>query len=446
MFLKHHTPLPYQIEGVDAALAKIGFIIGDEMGLGKTIQAIGVINSIKAFPKVLIICPSVSKYSWAEELEAWRTYPYSVQVIEAPMNDWKPDDAEVTVINYDILKRFQHRLWKTTWDLVICDEFHYLRNAKSQRSLIAYGLTTRKRLYLSGTPIPNKVKNLWAPLRSLSPRWGTYHEFTKKYCNGHWQEGFMGRKEWWAEGASNLDELHREMQPFVIRRLAKDVLNLPPLTSEIIRIPPHDDELSNAILQLAQEMLKSGHSDIDVKDPRKKTLAEYRKQAGDTKLPHAIKIIKEVIKTEKIVVFAYHRNIAKAIYKAFKDEAVLVIGGTPSKSKKAAADKFNKDKSCKVFVGNIESAGVTLTLTAAQKMLFVEHDWQPMSVMQASKRCHRIGQEKPVHIKYLVLDDSIDVRMAQSIDVKVRHMQIALDGIEPSWAQLIFERQDDEHK
>ena len=250
---------------------------------------------------------------------------------------------------------------------------------------------------------------------------------------------------WWAEGASNLDELHRELQPFLIRRFAKDVLDLPPLTSEIIRVPPHDDDLAAAIEELARELVTSGR-DIKPTDPRKKTLAEYRKQAGAIKLPHAIKIIKEVIKKEKIVVFAYHREVTKALYKAFENQAVMVIGGTPSKSKKAAADKFNKDSSCRVFVGNIESAGVTLTLTSACKMLFVEHDWQPVGVMQAAKRCHRIGQVNPVHIKYLVLDDSIDVRMTQAIDIKVRHMKAALDGVEPSWADLIFERESNEHE
>ena len=436
MFLKHHTPLDYQIEGIKAAQGKQGFIIGDEMGLGKTIQAIGIINTLRAFPKVLVICPSVSKYSWLEEIENWQTYPYSVQVIDAK-DEWHPDNAEVTVINYDIIKRFQYKMWKTTWDLVIADEFHYLRDVNSQRSITAYGLKSKARLYLSGTPVPNKIKNLWAPLRSLSTSWGARHEFTKKYCGGHWRKGFRGRKEWWCEGATNLDELHRRMDKFMVRRFAKDVLDLPPLTSEVIRVSSYDDELAQAIEDLAAELAGSG-KDINPTDPRKKTLAEYRKQAGDIKLPHAIKIIKEVIKKEKIVVFAYHREVTKALYRAFEDQAVMVIGGTPSKRKKANAEKFNKDKNCKVFIGNLESAGVTLTLTAASKMLFVEHDWQPVSVMQASKRCHRIGQEKPVHVQYLVLDDGIDVKMTQAIDAKVRHMKEALDGVEPSWADLIF--------
>lgn len=449
MFLHRHTPLPYQIEGVEFALSKPGCIIGDEMGLGKTIQAIGVINSLRAFPKVLVICPAVSKYSWAEEIEAWRTYPYAAQVIESKTG-CDVSVADVTIINYDILHKFQAELKSITWDLIVADEFHYLRNSKSKRSKVAFALQTKRRVYLSGTPIPNKIKNLWAPLRSISPTWGEYMAFTKRYCGGHFQ-WMCGRREWWAEGAANLEELHHKIQPYMIRRLAKDVLDLPPLTSSLVRIPPgcQETELADMIAKLAKELLDSG-KEIPVPTSMKpgsmgkEAMAEYRKQAGDTKLPHAISRIREVIKTQKIVVFAYHRHIAKAIYEEFRDHAVLVIGGTPSKSKKAAADRFNKDPECKVFVGNIESAGVTLTLTSANRMLFVEHDWQPVSVMQAAKRCHRIGQTRPVHVEYLVLDDSIDVQMAMSIDRKVRNMQVALDGVEPSWAELIFERDDND--
>lgn len=420
------------------------------MGLGKTIQGIGLINTLNPFPKVLIMCPSVSKYSWLSEIEAWRTYLYTAVVIEAQSGiDF--DSAEVFIINYDILDRYKKELMSVTWDLVIADEFHYLSNVKSQRSQVAYSLNTRRRLYLSGTPVPNKIKNLWAPLRSLSPAWGSYREFTTRYCGGHF-DGWGRHKQWKAEGATNLEELHERLKPFMIRRLSDKVLNLPPLTTEIIPIDPDREsrDLADQIAKVAKELLQlkvSGNVKCmkALDEMNAKKIAEYRKHAGDIKLPHAIKLIQEVINKEgKVVVFAYHRHITQAIHKHFKDCSVMVIGGVPSIQKKAAADAFQNDPKVKVFVGNIESAGVTLTLTAARTEIFVEHDWMPVKVLQAMKRCHRIGQTRPVGVKLLVLNDSIDVNMARSIDKKIKHMKVALDGINPNWAELLFEKEEHE--
>lgn len=444
MFPDRCTPFPFQIEGTKFALERAGCIIGDEMGLGKTVQAIGVMNAIRPFPRVLVVCPSVSKYSWEMEIGTWRTYLMTTMVVEGR----QPADfhtADIVIINYDILKNHLKELQGVTWDLIIADEFHYLRNIKSQRSKAFYSLIARKRMYLSGTPIPNKVKNIWAPLRSLSPSWGTYMEFTKRYCNGHF-EWTGPYKEWNAEGASNLPELHEKLKPYMIRRKADQVLNLPDMITNVIRVEPDEDEreLAAEIARLAKELLASGKAvDITKMKPTDMSAAkihEYRRKAGQTKLPVAIEKIKEVIKKgEKIVVFAYHREITQAIHKAFP-QSVMVIGGVPSLKKKEAADRFQNDPKCNVFVGNIESAGVTLTLTAACHMLFVEHDWRPDTVLQAAKRCHRIGQKRKVYLDFLVLDDSIDVNMAHSIDKKVRNMQVALDGVDPSWAELVFER------
>lgn len=444
LFRTKSTPLPFQIEGAKFALSNVGCIIGDEMGLGKTIQAIGVMNGMKAFPRVLIVCPSVAKYNWLGEIEDWRTYPYTAAVMEGKTGV-RITRADVIIINYDILDRFKEELKSIIWDLVICDEFHYLRNQKSKRSKVVFSLQTRKKLYLSGTPIPNKVKNLWAPLRSLSPVWGSYQEFTKQYCGGHFE--WQGRyREWWAEGASNLDELYERLKPFMIRRKAAAVLNLPPLVTTICRIEPDAEEraLAQEIAKLAKELLALGKA-VDISRMKPQDLAgaqipEYRRKAGQTKLPFAIQKIKEIIQTgEKVVVFAYHREITQELHKAFP-QSVMVIGGVPSLKKKQAADTFQKDPKCNVFVGNIESAGVALTLTAAHHMIFVEHDWRPDTILQAMKRCHRIGQTKAVYITFLVLDDSIDVNMAHSIDRKIKHMQQALDGIDPTWAELVFER------
>lgn len=448
IFKEISTPYDFQIEGAKFALTRKGAIIADEMGLGKTIQAIGVINKLPAFPKVLIICPSVSKYSWLAEIEAWRTYLYTPVVIEAKTGI-NLKHGEVFIINYDILrwKNIKEILLSQIWDLVICDEFHYLRNSTSQRSKVAYALQTRRRVYLSGTPIPNKVKNLWAPLRSLCSSFGSYRDFTREYCGGHF-EGYGRFKEWKADGATNLDKLHMRLKPFMVRRLAKDVLDLPPLTTEIVPVPSSEESrsLAEEIARIGKELLKLKTTGNITKmkaldKMSKNNIAKYRKNAGLQKIEPAIREIKEAIKEHgKVVVFAYHRDVTKAIHKAFKNQSVMVIGGVPSKKKKEAEQQFQNDPNIKVFVGNTESAGVTLTLTAACVEIFVEQDWCPDRILQAMKRCHRIGQTKSVRVKFLVLNDSIDVNMARAVDRKVKHMQTAIDGVDPHWAEMIFQK------
>ena len=234
--------LPYQRGGIAFALDRLragkGTLIGDEMGLGKTIQAIGVINGDAKIHRVLVICPATAKINWYRELRKWLTRKLSVGIADPGVFP----TTDVVVINFDILHKFP-KWMEFFWDLVVVDEAHYLRNPNARRTQIVVGYTptkkmqkkgekivppmnARRKLCLTGTPIPNKPVELWPLLNWLDKdTWGNFWRYAKRYCDAR-QNGFG----YDFDGASNLDELKRELRSSVmVRRLKADVLTeLPP--------------------------------------------------------------------------------------------------------------------------------------------------------------------------------------------------------------------------
>lgn len=127
--------LPYQKAGIVYASERAGTLIADEMGLGKTIQAIGVANLTQA-RKILVICPATLRINWQREFEKWSIANLKCGVAIA--NDY-PEDCDIVIINYDIVDRHRDKIDAVEWDLLICDEAHYLKNQKTQRTVAVLG-------------------------------------------------------------------------------------------------------------------------------------------------------------------------------------------------------------------------------------------------------------------------------------------------------------------
>ena len=130
----------------------------------------------------------------------------------------------------------------------------------------------------------------------------------------------------------------------------------------------------------------------------------------------------------KVVVFAHHKDVVRAIASEFGNTAVTLVGDTPMAQRQAAVDRFQNDPDCQVFIGSIGAAGVGHTLTAASTVIFVELDWVPANISQAEDRCHRIGQTSSVLVQHLVLEGSIDAHMAETVIAKQGIIGQALDN------------------
>ena len=412
---------PYQKEGVKAICANESLMLADEQGLGKTLQIIEAMRILKP-EKAIVVCPASLKYTWLAEFEKW--YPeLSVEVIKTGRHKIS-DSTKVAIVNYDLIGRrnIYDELKAFNAEMAVYDEAHYLKNVEAKRTKAAFliGKNVRRRVLLSGTPMINRPIELYALLRFLKKEilkpYDTYKLYGYKFCDGK-QDQFSFD----VSGASNTDELnYRLRRGIMLRRLKKDVLKeLPDKTVQLIPMDPTCD--TTPVL--------NKEKNLDVKEILKRPeaqlvgeMATIRRELGLAKLPQAVSYIRDLLNNiDKVVVFAYHREVCESLQDKLSDlGAVLVYGGTTTEKRRDNINEFQKDADIKVFIGQIQAAGAGVTLTASSHVVFVENSWVPGEVDQAIDRCHRIGQKNPVNAQFLVVKDSIDHIIMRSMLNKKR--------------------------
>ena len=472
--------LPFQLAGIEYAMGRPNTLLGDEMGLGKTIEAIGVINCQGAIVKVLVVCNATLKLNWKIELDKWLVRTgYRVEVAYA--NQPFPR-ADVVITNYAMLTRVckcielncrkkpcknqcagypgpwdrsECPLHSKTWDILIVDECHKVKNNKALRSRAVKAVEAKTRLYLTGTPIVNRPVELWPLVSVLDPAtFSDFFPFALRYCNA--RKNSYGK--WDFGGASNLDELQDKLRASImVRRLKKDVLSeLPPKRRQVIEIPVNGSsaiiEAENkasaaseerlATLKVAVELAKASEDPEDyaeaVKALRKGWLvaftemAKVRHDTAVAKIPFVIDHLNSVLEAgNKVVVFAHHHDVLDALAEEFSKVAVKLDGRTNQKVRQENIERFQTDDKVRMFIGGIQAAGLGITLTAASHVVFAELDWVPGNVTQAEDRLHRIGQANSVLVQHLVLEGSIDANIAKTMVEKQAVIDKALDTAHP---------------
>lgn len=475
------TLFGYQIADVEFILARHSTLLAEDAGLGKSAIMITVANTLKA-KSILIICPAVAKYNWLlKEWPKWTTQPeLTIGVAEG---NFYPD-TDVVIINYDILLRHQAKLTEKTWDYLIVDESHRIKNKDAKRTKAVLGGTmklkdaeaaalnavasrkkgyhklpeipSKKRVFASATPM-NRPKDLWTMAEACDPEglgnnWMNFH---RRYCA--MKKTPFG---WDINGADRLPELGAIMRStFMVRHDPQEVLDLPPLREELFLLPPveiiieeeeqfvHDN--IDALLGLAaatgknltaesstEQFLKLiGEAVIDnvkqIGEPEFKPLfskfALIRKATGVAKVPHIVNFVKDISDDleRPIVVFGYHREVMEQLRDHFPG-AALVIGGMSSKSRDLEVDRFQSGET-NIFLGNIDAAGEAITLTRANLLAFGEMDWRGTAMVQARKRIHRITQDQPCSAYYLAAANSFDAYVADRGFAKMEHIKETLD-------------------
>lgn len=481
--------LGYQRAGIAFATGRPSTLIADEMGLGKTIQAIGVINADPIIKRVLVLCPASLRVNWRNEMRKWLTRPMTIELPKN--GDLPSEAAEIAVVNYDKLvgksgRAMLDALMGRGFDLLVADEAHFLKNPKAQRTIAVLGKAARKdapatpglasrarrAVFLTGTPILNKPIEAHPLLAALSPaEFGDFFKFGKRYCNAHKEFLPNGKEVWNFNGSSHLDELQERLRKTVmVRRLKADVLkDLPAKRRQIVTLALDDDSTVRRLVERewaeqegedaeieraidGEDAYRTRVADLwasqrerdfgdDYGSPRRSRgskekagvdftgVSTTRHQLALAKVPAALEYLDGMLEEgiTKVVVFAHHLDVIAQIVEHFGDSAVSITGQTPMDARQAIVDRFQTDSSAKVFVGNLRAAGVGLTLTAASDVVFVELDWTPANVSQAEDRCHRIGQRRSVHVRHLVIDESLEVQMAKVIVEKQDVADAALD-------------------
>ena len=463
-----------------------------------TVSGIGASNNIDGVTSMLVICLASHKIHWKRAVEKWDMHGLSVGIAEG---DFFPD-TECVVINYDILHRHYDAIRQGTWSIMICDEAHVLQNETARRTLNVFGgklrvredadatdevdengdvkkvrkgkgkyvwkkwdeIKAEREFYLTGTPIPNRVKNMWTIIKRCDPRGlgRNYDAFAIRYCAAY--ETFHGTDD---NGASNLPELRKLLRDrFMVRHLKDDVLkDLPPkvrqvipLASEGLQKKVQAEKDAVAALLAAYEEQMGIHVDMDeesladlVMRAKPQMFSDYAEQCTDdigkdtplsklaiaraelalAKVPMIIEHVSNLMNQgEKVIVFAYHRAVIEALKERWSNSCACIYGGTPTHKRQAEADRFQEDENCNPFIGQYTAAGTGYTLIAARTVVCAEMTWLPHELSQAEDRAHRIGQEDTVNVHHMIVVGSMDEGMLGKIFAKQKIIDAALDGID----------------
>ncbi len=464
---------PFQKAGISYMMKRPddvkGILLTDDMGLGKTIQGIGLYNTVSEIKTCLVICPATLKLNWKREFEKWSVKPVKVGIADSKICPLPEHGYNIVVTNYESVGKTNKKLSSIQWDLLIIDEAHYLKNMKTVRyqSIFATNsekykpIQSKKLILATGTPIVNCPAELWPLISAVDPeKWNqkTYWHYMKRYCNVHNNGYGMNYKS--AGTDDKLNELQDILrQRCMVRRLKKDVhTELPPKIRQVVELEfdPDDEAVISAInqehefnshksgsddaieLAVRAELAKASDSDEEYKTAIEaigervqvafEEMAKVRHDTAVAKVPYCIEYIQDMLDSgQKIIIMAHHHDVVHAFAKKWPLESVTITGETKLDDRQRNVDRFQTDENCKLAICSIKAAGVGITLTASSTVVFVELDWVPGNITQAEDRAHRIGQTDTVNVYHLVLKESIDVNMAQTLISKQKVIEAALD-------------------
>lgn len=419
---------PYQQAGVEWLAERRTAFLADEMGLGKTVQAIRGADIIGA-KKILVICPAVARIQWAREFERWQTVERSVFSWVSPPHG-NPD--VVIVSNAGINQGpVAEKLQECAWDLLILDEAQAFKSQQAKRTVAIYGKDglcrkTARTWLLSGTPMPNHPGELWTHLRVLFGETLDYPDFLNRYCIT--AQGDYGLR---VLGSRNLGELKDKLRPHLLRRRTSEVLReLPPIAFGEVVV-----RAENSAGIVAAMMAKLGTIDPEaLATCNQEHLSALRRMIGILKAPAVAELIMGELTADplmKLVCFAHHLDVLDTLQESCSSLGVVRIdGATRPVMRQEAIDTFQNKPDVRLFLGQIQACSTAITLTAANRVLFAEASWTPGDNVQAAKRCHRIGQTRPVLARFVTLDGTIDDAVNRVLARKARMLTELWDNQE----------------
>lgn len=401
---------PHQEAGVAWLLRHPRGGLFDEQGLGKTAQVI-VAADLAGANRVLVVAPTVVAHNWSREFGLWSP-SRRVQVLGASA-DGIDSQTNVLVVPHSLVYRKAVRDRLVGYDTSILDEAHQLRTPSAQRTdafflgADAICRRTERCWALTGTPQPNNPGEMWAMLAGMASwrlrhggRLLSYRQFRERFCvlvpSGY------GRGER-VVGAKNVEELRQRLDGFYLRRRETEVLTLPPMRFGTVALTADCEAWPHELTRLGATA-----DDILAAAQRDKAFSTWRRLCGVAKAPAAADLLASDLASgsHKMVVFCVHLEVVDTL--ARRLGALRLTGSTPAAERQRIVDQFQRSPTARVLIAQLQSGGVGITLTAACDVVFVEQSFVPGDNAQAAKRCHRIGQTKPVLVRFLSLAGSVD--------------------------------------
>ena len=425
----------YQREGVEHIVKHFNgrALIGDEMGLGKTLQAISLYKYYKA-NKLLVICPAYLRFTWKHELEKWIPGIESTVILTGKD---ALDQVPPLILSYELACAKAKELKAMPFDMIICDESHYLKSHKTKRAkaITPLVIAIPKALLLSGTPALNRPIELFSQLHMLYPIiFPKYKQYAKRYCDGKMSP--LGYYD--DSGMSNEHELKwMSRKVALIRRVKRDVLTQLPKKNrselylqlrkrEIRPMQPLFEkwkDLNKRIPQMvpaSEEIKKAGFE-------RKCLITELFRKTSEAKVSVVKKVVKDMVDQGlKFIVFCYHKKLMDEVEEVCPSN-IRIDGDTPIQKRQGLVDDFQTGD-VQVAVLSLLAASTGLTLTATSIVLFAELYFVPGTILQAEDRVHRIGQENACDIRFIIAKGSLDEHIWKMLHYKLATLDTCLDG------------------
>lgn len=438
---------PYQEEGVRFCLFRKAALIGDEMGLGKTLQAIATAllkKQVFGFDKVLIVTLASLKDQWQREIRRFTREEATVIAggFKARQTIYQDDPSLFKITNYEAVRRDGGTIARFKPDLIILDEAQRIKNFSTKTAEAVKNLPRKHALVLTGTPLENKLEDLYSIIQFLDP----------DMLSPLWQfaaDHFMLSREQKGrlQGYRNLDRLHERLKGIVIRRRKEEVLKeLPAEVTNNYYIDLHERQakMHSGYAQALMPLLhKKFLTPMDLRRIQELLLCMRRvcdstylidrKSNISPKLTELAGILDELLagSNRKVVIFSEWTAMTFLIGKHLSEAGISFVelsGKIPVAKRQRLIDEFTNNPACRVFLST-DAGGTGLNLQAADCVINFELPWNPARLNQRAGRVSRIGQKSQcVNIINLIAKQSIEEKILAGIQLKTDLFKGVLDG------------------
>lgn len=412
-------------------LAHYGFggILADDMGLGKTLQSIALIQSTASKEPSLVVAPTSLVYNWEEEINKFAP-DMQVLVITGPRKDRETlfeaiKDSHVIVTSYGLLKRDIEDYNKHIFEYCFIDEAQHVKNPSSLNAKAVKQIRSKVRFALTGTPIENSLTELWSIFDFILPGYLLSH---KKFIL-HYERPIIKHQDQHA-----LQQLNKQIRPFILRRLKQDVLTeLPPKieTKMTTELSESQKKIYLGYLQQIKKDLAIAFKDKGVNQSTIKVLAALTRlrqicchpstfidgYTGDSgKLQLLLELVTDAVQSgHRILIFSGFTSMLRIIrdlLDQYQISQYYLDGSTPAEERRDMVRQFNTDDTS-VFLISLKAGGTGLNLTGADMVIHYDPWWNPAVEDQATDRAYRIGQHKSVQVFKLITAGTIEERIYQ---------------------------------
>ncbi len=441
------VPLSAQLEEVlrDYQRAGIGFIynrccygvgalLADDMGLGKTVQVLAALEALKQqseWRRALVVCPASVMTVWQEE--AAKFCPeLQVELLwgrQEQRQDVLTSAGDVLVCTYAVARNDVEFLSQMEWSIVVLDEAQQIKNPDAQVTRAIKSLPAQHRIALTGTPLENRLEDLWSIVDFLNPGYfGTLKDFRAVYGKSSWRR----------------ERLPRRLRPLMLRRTKDEVApELPPRIEETISMPLDEAQARLYAEQLAlarERVAGKGTMEILAALLRLRQvcchplLLNEKAEEGSAKFDSFFEMLAEILhEGHSVLVFSQFTSMLEIIARELDERDwhyFTLTGETPTRDRQYLVRKFNESKHPSVFLLSLRAAGTGLTLSKADYVFIYDPWWNPAVENQAIDRTHRIGQDKPVMAYRLITAGTVEEKVAHLQEEKRQLFAETIDAVD----------------